>query len=173
MAILTTDQKQIINKCVDKMILSENKEEMLNYFLRCFCFNTENCNLLLRAIPQIVEQMNNINQVTISEYSLALDLTIGSVSRENYKHQKDNRQRFAMLAILLKAQYSSGKFDTASLNVKSLFEEMISYIKDNTGFNMNKKEDWAWAFDISHTGDFLVNVIRNNIDENFKCPYIG
>ena len=173
MAILTTDQKQIINKCVDKMILSENKEEMLNYFLRCFCFNTENCNLLLRAIPQIAEQMNNINQVTISEYSLALDLTIGSVAREKYKPTKDNRQRFAMLAILLKVQYSSGKFDTASLNIKSLFDEMISYIKDKTGFDMNKKEDWEWAFDIAHTGNFLVNVIRNNIDENFECPYIG
>ena len=172
MAILTTDQKQIINKCVDKMILSESKEEMLNYFLRCFCFNTENCNLLLRAIPQIAEQMNNINQATISEHSLALDLAIGSVAREQYKPTKDNRQKFAMLAILLKVQYSSGKFDTASLNVKSLFEEMISYIKDKTGFDMNKKKDWEWAFDIAHTGDFLVNVIRNNIDENFECPYI-
>lgn len=173
MAILTTDQKQIINKCVDKMILSENKEEMLNYFLRCFCFNTENCNLLLRAIPQIAEQMNSINKAKISEHSLALDLAIGSVAREKYKPTKDNRQRFAMLVILLKAQYSSGKFDTASLNVKSLFDEMISYIKDKTGFDINKKEDWAWAFDISHTGNFLVNVIRNNIDENFVCPYIG
>ena len=173
MAILTTDQKQVINKCVDKIILSENKEEMLNYFLRCFCFNTENCNLLLRAIPQIAEQMNNINQAKISEHSLALDLAIGSVAREKYKPTKDNRQRFAMLAILLKVQYPSGKFDTASLNVKSLFEEMISYIKDKTGFDMNKKEDWNWAFDIAHTGDFLVNVIRNNIDENFECPYIG
>ena len=117
--------------------------------------------------------MNNINQAKISEHSLALNLTIGSIAREKYKLTKDNRQRFAMLAILLKAQYSSGKFDTASLNVKSLFEEMISYMNDKTGFDMNKKEDWGWAFDIAHTGDFLVNVIRNNIDENFKCPYIG
>ena len=173
MAILTTDQKQIIYKCVDKIILSENKEEMLSYFFRCFCFNTENCNLLLRVIPQIAEQMNNINKAKISEHSLALDLAIGSVAREKYKPTKDNRQRFAMLAILLKAQYPIGKFNTASLNVKSLFDEMISYIKDKTGFDMNKKEDWVWAFNIANTGNFLVNVIRNNIDKNFECPYIG
>ena len=46
---------------------------------------------------------------------------------------------------------------------------MISYIKDKSGFDIKNEDDWYWAFNMSHTGNFLVNVIinviKNNIDE--------
>ena len=172
MAILTTDQKQIINKCVDKMILSENKEEMLNYFLRCFCFNTENCNLLLRSIPQIAERMNTINNQRILDYSNALDMAYNYTAMSKEYPDGYIAQKFSMMVSMFKVKFPNGDVSKASKFTQNLFEEMVSYIRDGSGFKMDNEQSWEWA-DTIDAGDFLVNVIRNNIDENFECPYIG
>jgi hypothetical protein len=169
--MLSLKQQQAVVSCVSEMTKAENKEEILNYFLMCFCSDVENCNITLRAIPQIAERMNNINAQRLSEYSIALETALNCASRDRYKPKKDNRQRFSMLAIMLKAQYSNGKSNGMSESEKSLFEEMISYIKDKSGFDIKNEDDWYWAFNMSHTGNFLVNVIKNNIDEKFERPY--
>lgn len=169
--MLSLKQQQAVVSCVGEMTKAENKEEILNYFLMCFCSNVENCNIALRVIPQIAEKMNNINNQRLSEYSIALETALSCASRDRYKPKKDNRQRFAILAIMLKALYSDGKSNRMSESEKSLFEKLISYIKDKSGFDIKNEDDWYWEFNMSHTGNFLVNVIKNNIDKKFEYPY--
>lgn len=70
---------------------------------------------------------------------------------------------------MLKAQYPEGDIEKVNAGTKPLFEEMISYIVDKSGFDIHNKKHWEYT-KWSHTRDFIVNVIKNNIDKDFVAP---
>lgn len=168
--MLPLKQQQTVISCVDEMTKAENKEEILNYFLMCFCSNMENCNIALRAIPQIAERMNNINNRKLLEYSNALSTTYNYIGMSRACPDGINEAKFSMLVSMFKPKFPDGKLLNTSQYTKQLFEEMVSYIRDGSGFKINDKQSWEFA-EFDGIKDFLVNVIRNNIDEKFECPY--
>lgn len=168
--MLSLKQQQTVVSCVDEMAKAKNKEEILNYFLMCFCSDVENCNIALRAIPQIAERMNIINNRKLLEYSNALSTTYNYIGMSRACPDGINEAKFSMLASMFKPKFPDGKLINASQYTKQLFEEMVSYIRDGSGFKINDKQSWEFA-EYDGTRDFLVNVIKNNIDEKFECPY--
>lgn len=170
--MLSLKQQQTVVSCVDEMTKAENKEEILNYFLMCFCSDVENCNITLRAIPQIAERMNSINNRKLLEYSNALSTTYNYIgmSRACPDGLNLNNAKFSMLVSMFKPKFPDGKLLNASQYTKQLFAEMVSYIQDGSGFKINDKQSWEFA-ESDGIKDFLVNVIKNNIDEKFECSY--
>lgn len=155
------------------LITAENKEEVLKYFVSSFCFNVENCNLMLSKIAEVGERINLINQERINQLYRANESGVAEVywakKVGKRRRTKDNSTRFIALMYMLIPQYPDGTTTGMSISAKNLFDEMLSYIKDGTGFDVNKESDWQWAFNVG-VYKYIVNVVRNNIDKGFEIP---
>ena len=154
---LTIIQNMIISDQLEK----ENASEFVETLILKYANDTENASHLLALIPKIAETQLQIAKTHITEYSTATTLLIGDCTK-----LKDIN--FYTMLYTGKVYFPSGNCDGASPYGKEFFYRFIEKLKIKTTFNYESVGDWDFICSVADCEQWMLSVIRQNIDPNFK-----
>lgn len=156
-----------IQASIIKDVLSQgNSPEFIEALLLEYASDVEKTSQLLSMIPKIAEKRLQITQNHAREYSTAVNLMIGECTRKNHN------TGFPTLLYTSKAFFPRGNCDGGSPANKIFFGELIEAIKNKTGFDYECGNDWNWLCNIAQCREWMISVIKQNIDENFEEPKV-
>ena len=164
---MTDKQKNM----VDELVSTENRAEVADYFIKAYCKDMDSCNMLLGEIILISQIMNELNKQKINGYMQSSVFICNELSQTKYKRKKNNSLRFAALLLFFRQYMPDISIDSGSVNEKALYEEMVSYITDCSGFDINSERDWKWVDNALNAKSYLLKVINMSVDANYKCIY--
>jgi len=150
---LTPKQFSIISEQLNE----ENASEFVETLLLQYASDVDRTSNLLSLIPKIANKQLKITKNEVIEQSLATSLLIGTV---NKKQNID----FATLMYVSKARFPKGNCNGGSPADKMFFEKFIEVIKTKNGFDYESKDDWDWIRNIANCEEWMLSVIRQNIE---------
>lgn len=166
--MLSIEQMEII--C--EQINAENASEFVEFLITSYASNTERVGGLLSLIPKLAEKQLDISRERIYEYSTACDLLIGEhyrypIPNRKSKSKKEYNPDFTTLFYVCKAKFPLGNCEKGSIADKAFFNEFIEVVKNKVGFDYESEDDWDWVCKIAEAGEWMSDVIRQNIDPEF------
>lgn len=165
--MLSLEQYKIIKEQLSKETASEFVKEIILTYADTVNKTSE----LLNYIPQLASKQLQFKQDKIIQYSFATDCMIA----DRYSHpgkytKKDSHGRFCTLFYTCKAHFPLGNSDKYSIAGKAFFNEFVDMLKDKKEFNYTDEDDWIWIYTTAGGADWLENVIKQNIDNEFVKP---
>lgn len=158
-------------KIIKEQLSKDNASEFVKEMLALYANTTDRTRELLSYIPQIADKQLQMKQDRINQYSLATDFIIA----DRYSHpgkytKKDLHGKFCTLFFTCKAHFVIGNADRGSIAGKAFFNEFVDMLKEKKEFDYTDKDDWKWVYSIADGADWLENVIKQNIDNEFIKP---
>lgn len=152
---------ELIQNIVDR----QDSKEFMDKLISFYCLRSaENCQHLVDAIPDIVNQQIRFYVNQITDYRQAANWLIVGKSMD----KKDNHSYFASMVPIMKTMYPEGLNKNESLARIEYFEEFIGLMKDPKVFSLNNKEDIEWAKQFDYL-DYLMFIYRNYVWEVEPC----
>ena len=162
--MLSLEQINIITKQISK----ENASEFVEVLIQMYANNDiERIGHLLSLIPDIAQEALKIKQKRIQEYSWATDLLLAERTHADIK--RDN-QTVIILLYVCKAHFPKGNCNGGSIADKEVFNEFIELLRKKKDFNYEDEKDWAWVCNTADCRDWMLEVIKQNIDPDFVEP---
>lgn len=139
---------ELIQNIVDR----KDSKEFMDKLIAFYCLQSaENCQHLIDAIPNIVNQQIKLYANQITDYRQAANWLIVGKSMD----KKDKHSYFASMVPIMKTMYPEGLNTNESLARIKYFEEFIELMKDPKVFSLDNKEDVQWARQFDYL-DYLV-----------------
>lgn len=152
---------ELIQNIVDR----QDSKEFMDKLISFYCLRSaENCQHLVDAIPDIINQQIRFYVNQITDYRQAANWLIVGKSMD----KKDNHSYFASMVPIMKTMYPEGLNKNESLARIEYFEEFIGLMKDPKVFSLNNKEDIEWAKQFDYL-DYLMFIYRNYVWEVEPC----
>ena len=152
---------ELIQNIVDR----QDSKEFMDKLIAFYCLQSaENCQHLIDAIPNVVNQQIRFYSNQITDYRHAANWLIIGKSMD----RKDKHSYFASMVPIMKAMYPEGLSKNESLARIEYFEEFIGLMKDPKVFSLNNKEDVEWARQFDYL-DYLVFINRKYVQEVRPC----
>jgi len=169
MMALTIEQMSIINA----QLKSENVKEIVETLILAYANDLNRTSYLLALIPKIAAKQLQIKDKRIVEFSVACDCLLGE--RHAYLTPKMKIKNFAKIdfATLLQvciARFPNGNCNGASTSQQVFFQEFIDAIKNKIGFHYDDAGDWDWLCNCIQCREWMISVIKQNINNDFKEP---
>ena len=150
---------------IQNIVNREDSKEFMDKLIAFYCLQSaENCQHLIDAIPNIVNQQITFYANQIVHYRQAANWLIVGKSMD----KKDKHSYFASMVPIMKTMYPEGLSDSESYARIKYFEEFIELIKDPKVFSLNNKEDVEWARQFDYL-DYLVFINREYVQEVRPC----
>ena len=139
---------ELIQNIVDRI----DSKEFMDKLIAFYCLQSaENCQHLVDAIPNIVNQQIRFYANQITNYRQAANWLIVDKSM----NKKDKHSYFASMVPIMKIMYPEGLSGNESRSRIKYFEEFIDLMKDPKVFSLDNKEDVQWARQFDYL-DYLV-----------------
>ena len=139
---------ELIQTIVDR----KDSKDFMDKLISFYCLQSaENCQHLVDAIPNVVNQQIRFYSNQITEYRQAANWVIVGISMD----KKDKHSYFASMVPIMKTMYPEGLSGKESCARIKYFEEFIGLLKDPKVFSLNNKEDIEWARQFDYL-DYLV-----------------
>lgn len=139
---------EFIQNIVDR----KDSKEFMDKLISLYCLQSaENCQHLVDAIPNIVNQQIRFYSNRTTDYRQAANWLIAGKSMD----KKDKHSYFASMVPIMKAMYPKGLNSNESLARIKYFEEFIELMKDPKVFSLSNREDVEWARQFDYL-DYLV-----------------
>lgn len=169
------DFKQI--GIIKEELSKDTAKEFVTKIIIEYCSTTQRMSDLLDLIPKIAERGIQERQEKINQYYWALELMIGErcrypIPKRKSKSKKEYNPDFSTLLYVARAYFPFGNCVNGSKADKEFFEEFISTIKNKQGFDYENSEDWKWIAKTANCEEWFLNVIKQNIDEDFSLERI-
>lgn len=152
---------ELIQNIVDR----EDSKDFMDKLIAFYCSRcAENCQHLVDAIPNIVNQQIRFYSNQIADYRVAANWLIVGKSM----NRKDKHSYFASMVPIMKTMYAEGLSKNESCARIKYFEEFIELMKDPKVFSLNNKEDVEWARQFDYL-NYLMFIYRNYVQEVRPC----
>ena len=152
---------ELIQNIVDR----EDSKDFMDKLIAFYCSRcAENCQHLVDAIPNIVNQQIRFYSNQIADYRVAANWLIVGKSM----NRKDKHSYFASMVPIMKTMYAKGLSKNESCARIKYFEEFIELMKDPKVFSLNNKEDVEWARQFDYL-NYLMFIYRNYVQEVRPC----
>lgn len=152
---------ELIQNIVDR----KDSKEFMDKLISFYCLRSaENCQHLVDAIPNIVNQQIRFYSNQIADYRAAANWLIVGKSM----NRKDKHSYFASMVPIMKTMYAEGLSKNESCARIKYFEEFIELMKDPKVFSLNNKEDVEWARQFDYL-NYLMFIYRNYVQEVRPC----
>lgn len=164
---LTVAQMSIINA----QLRSENVNEIVETLILAYANDLNRTSDLLALIPRIASNQLRIKDKRIVEFSVACDCLLGE--RLTYplnKRKCYQKVDFPTLLYGCIARFPYGNCNGASTSQQAFFQEFIDAINNKTGFDYESVDDWHWICNIAECREWMISVIKQNINEDFIEP---
>lgn len=150
---------------IQNIVNRVDSKEFMDKLIAFYCLQSaENCQHLVDAIPNIVNQQIRFYSSQITDYRVAANWLIVGRSMD----KKDKHSYFASMVPIMKAMYPEGLYGNESCARIKYFEEFIGLMKDPEVFSLNNKEDVEWARQFGYL-DYLIFINRNYVQEVRPC----
>jgi hypothetical protein len=171
--MLSFEQLLIISKQLKK----ENAREFVTSLIMAYITDVNKASDLLEIIPEISKKQLSIIQSKVNDYYIATTLLLGERCRYPIQYRKNKKGKdynpdFATLLYVCKAYFPNGNCDRGSQADKEFFAEFINTVSNKVGFDFNNKDDWEWICNVAQCRDWMISVIKQNIDSEFVEPEI-
>lgn len=151
----------LIQNIVDR----QDSKEFMDKLIAFYCLQSaENCQHLIDAIPNVVNQQIRFYSNQITDYRQAANWLIVGKSMD----RKDKHSYFASMVPIMKTMYAEGLNTNESIARIKYFEEFIELMKDPKVFSLDNKDDVEWARQFDYL-DYLMFIYRNYIQEVRPC----
>lgn len=138
-----------------------DSKDFMDKLIAFYCSRSaENCQHLVDAIPNIVNQQIKFYSNQITDYRQASNWLIVGKSMD----KKDKQSYFASMVPIMKTMYPEGLYNNESCARIKYFEEFIDLMKDPEVFSLNNKEDVEWARQFDYL-NYLMFVYRKYVQE--------
>lgn len=169
--MLSFEQMNIINEQLNQ----DNAHEFVEMLIMGYATDVQRISELLSLIPKIADKQLKIKQKRIQEYAWAYDLLLGErcrypIPKRKSKSKKEYNPNFPTLLYGCKAHFPNGNCDGRSQADKEFFTEFIETVKNKIGFDYEDKEDWGWICNTADCREWMLKVIKQNIDSEFVEP---
>lgn len=152
---------ELIQNIVDR----EDSKDFMDKLIAFYCSRcAENCQHLVDAIPNIVNQQIRFYSNQIADYRVAANWLIVGKSM----NRKDKHSYFASMVPIMKTMYAEGLSKNESCARIKYFEEFIELMKDPKVFSLNNKEDVEWARQFDYL-NYLMFIYRNYVQGVRPC----
>lgn len=139
---------ELIQNIVDR----KDSKDFMDKLIAFYCLQSaENCQHLIDAIPNIVNQQIRFYANQITGYRQAANWLIVGKSMD----KKDKHSYFASMVPIMKIMYPKGLHDNESVARIRYFQEFIKLLKDPQVFSLDNREDVEWARQFDHL-DYLI-----------------
>jgi hypothetical protein len=156
---------------IQNQLKSENVKEIVETLILDYANDLNRTSDLLALIPQIAAKQLKIKDKRIVEFSVACDCLLGE--RLTYpinKRKCYQKVDFPTLLYGCIARFPGGNCNGASASQQAFFQEFIDAIKNKTGFDYESIDDWHWICNIAECREWIISVIKQNINNDFKEP---
>ncbi|MDD4588882.1 MAG: hypothetical protein PHG06_00435 [Parabacteroides sp.] len=164
---LTIEQLSIINA----QLKNENIKEIVETLVLAYANDLNRTSDLLALIPQLAAKQLQIKDKRIVEFSVACDCLLGERLTYPMTLRKGwQKIDFATLLYGCVARFPDGNCNGASASQQAFFQEFIDAIQNRIGFDYESVDDWYWICNIAECREWMISVIKQNIDNDFKEP---
>ena len=137
---------------IQNIVNRVDSKDFMDKLISFYCLRSaENCQHLVDAIPNIVNQQIRFYVNQITDYRHAANWLIVGKSMD----KKDKHSYFASMVPIMKIMYPKGLSTNESCARIKYFEEFIDLLKDPKVFSLDNKEDVEWARQFDYL-DYLV-----------------
>lgn len=150
---------------IQNIVNRVDSKDFMDKLISFYCLRSaENCQHLVDAIPNIVNQQIRFYVNQITDYRHAANWLIVGKSMD----KKDKHSYFASMVPIMKVMYPEGLSTNESCARIKYFEEFIDLMKDPKVFSLDNKEDIEWARSFDYL-DYLMFIYRNYVQEVRPC----
>ena len=150
---------------IQNIVNRKDSKDFMDRLIAFYCLQSaENCQQLVDAIPNIVNQQIRFYSNQITDYRVAANWLIVGKSMD----KRDKHSYFASMVPIMKAMYPEGLSSNESCARIKYFEEFIDLMKDPKVFSLTNKEDVEWARSFDYL-DYLMFIHRNYVQEVRPC----
>lgn len=150
---------------IQNIVNRVDSKDFMDKLISFYCLRSaENCQHLVDAIPNIVNQQIRFYSNQITDYRAAANWLIVVKSMD----KKDKHSYFASMVPIMKTMYPEGLSGSESCATIKYFEEFIDLLKDPKVFSLDNKEDVEWARQFDYL-DYLIFIYRNYVQEVRPC----
>lgn len=162
--MLSFEQMNIINE----QLKQDNVHEFVESLIMLYATDVERISELLLLIPKIADKQLKIKQERIQDYDLLLgERCRYPIPKRKSKSKKEYNPDFPTLLYGCKAHFPNGNCDGGSRADKEFFVKFIETVKNKVGFDYEDKNDWAWICNIANCREWMLEVIKQNIDSAY------
>ena len=159
------------SKIIIEQVHAENADEFVDRLIIAYASDIKRIGRLLSLIPKLAENQLEFSNKRTQEYCIACDLLISERYRYPISKRKNKKEsynpEFVSLFYVCKAKYPWGNCENGSVADRALFNEFIEMVKNKSGFDYEDQDDWNWVCRTAEAGEWMSDVIRQNIDPEF------
>lgn len=171
--MLLYEQLNIIQEQLNR----DNANEFVETLIMQYANSVENISELLSFIPKIADKQLKIKHQHIHDYAWAYQLMLGErciypIAQRKSRSRKKYNPDFPTLLYGCKVHFPDGNCNGRSQAEKEFFTEFIQMVKNKIGFDYENKDDWNWICNIANCREWMLKVIKQNVDDEFIEPEI-
>jgi hypothetical protein len=149
------------NSIISDQLQKENISEFVETLLLQYANDVTRTSNLLSLIPKIVDKQLRITKNEVIDYSFATNLLIGECT-------KKGKVDFQTMLHTSKVCFPEGNCEGACPAGKEFFQKFVDAIKNKKGFDYESEDDWYFICKIVECEEWMLSVIRQNVDENYR-----
>ena len=144
--MLSIEDVKLVQSILDK----ETCSEIIDFLLLKYSENADNCNHLVRMIPEIAARRVEIEHQRSLELSQGIEMLICERYLHPIKYKKVETAKFSTYLHVCYAYFKNLDYiDKYSKAEQSYWDEFIELLKTKDGFDYESEDDWFWVENLS------------------------